>query len=95
MKVNLQQAIISKTKEVLKESQDLQIDFKANLKNKVSRQAKYIDPSISEDQIKEICNDPEVQFFPLIYKVFSLERRAIITGKNVRNCKYSITECCF
>ena len=60
MRSNLQQAIISKTKEVLKESQELQISFKTNLKDKVSRQARYVDPSISEDQIKEICNDPEV-----------------------------------
>ena len=74
MKANLQQAIISKTKDVLKESQDLQIEFKANLKSKVSRQAKYIDPSISEDQIKEICNDPEVllifNFLQVFFKVF-------------------------
>lgn len=60
MKANLQQAIISKAKEVLKESQELQIQFKINLKDKVSRQARYVDPTISEDQIKEICEDPEV-----------------------------------
>ena len=60
MKANLQQAIISKTKDVLKESQDLQIQFKTNLRDKVSRQAKYVDPSISDDQIQEICIDPEV-----------------------------------
>ena len=62
MKINLQRAITSKTKEVLTESQEIQVNFKTNLKDKVSRQAKYIDPSISEDQIKEICNDPEVYF---------------------------------
>ena len=69
MRSNLQQAIISKTKEVLKESQELQISFKTNLKDKVSRQARYVDPSISDDQIKEICNDPEV--FLKFYNKFS------------------------
>lgn len=67
MKQNLQQAIVSKTKEVLKESQELQIQFKINLKDKVSRQARYVDPTISEDQIKEICEDPEVLKFFIIY----------------------------
>lgn len=62
MKTNLQQAIISKTKEVLKQTQELQIQFKINLKDKVSRQARYVDPTITEDQIKEICEDPEVFF---------------------------------
>lgn len=62
MKINLQQAIISKTKEVLKQTQELQIQFKINLKDKVSRQARYVDPTITEDQIKEICEDPEVFF---------------------------------
>lgn len=92
MKANLQQAIVNKTKEVLKESQELQVKFKINLKDKVSRQARYVDPSISEDQIKEICDDPEVRLKFYQIKILNLERGCSLTRKNVWIGKYSITK---
>lgn len=60
MKINLQKAVSSKTKDILSECQELQMNFRADMKEKVTRQAKYVDPTISEEQIKEICDDPEV-----------------------------------
>ena len=60
MKINLQKAVATKTKDILTECQELQMNFRADMKEKVTRQAKYVDPTISEDQIKEICDDPEV-----------------------------------
>ncbi len=60
MKTNIYNALNNKTKDVLKESQNVQLDFKAGLKDKVSRQARYIDNNLSDDQVEEIVNDPEV-----------------------------------
>lgn len=60
MKINLQKAVSTKTKDILSECQELQMNFRADMKEKVTRQAKYVDPTISDDQIKEICEDPEV-----------------------------------
>lgn len=59
MKANIYNALNNKTKEVLKDSQNVQLDFKAGLKDKVSRQARYIDNTLNDDQVDEIVNDPE------------------------------------
>lgn len=61
MKANIYNALNNKTKEVLKDSQNVQLDFKAGLKDKVSRQARYIDNTLNDDQVDEIVNDPEVK----------------------------------
>lgn len=94
--MNLQQAIMNKTREVLKESQELQITFKTNLREKVTRQARYVDPSISEEQIKEICVDPEVLEFGSINSEEGLEERGqAFTGEDVRDGKHTVAKCCF
>jgi syntaxin 1B/2/3 len=52
-------ALKSKFAEVLKESQVAQIDFKTAAKSKLSRHIKIVDPSLTADQVEEVCNDPE------------------------------------
>jgi len=54
-------ALKSKFLEVLKDSQTTQVEYKTAVKQKMNRQVKIIDPSISDAQVEEICNDPEVR----------------------------------
>ena len=60
MKTTSYQALSNKFSDVLKESQNIQVSFKAAVREKITRQAKIIDDKLTEDQIEEICNDPEV-----------------------------------
>ena len=62
MKKTLFQAISNKVKEVLTEYQNVQLDFKNSLKQKISRQTKIVDENLTDDQIFEICNDPQVLY---------------------------------
>jgi len=52
-------ALKGKFADVLKESQTTQIDYKTAVKSKIARQAKIIDPTLTEDQVEAVCNDPE------------------------------------
>jgi len=54
--------------EILKESQNIQVGYKTAVRQKMNRQVKIIDPSLSEAQVEEICNDPEVRN-PLYEKI--------------------------
>jgi len=48
-----------KFQEVLKESQEAQEAYKECAKDKIVRQVKVVDADITEDQIEDICKDPE------------------------------------
>jgi len=52
-------ALKSKFAETLKETQKTQIDFKTAAKSKLSRHVKIVDPSLTAEQVEEVCNDPE------------------------------------
>jgi len=52
-------ALRGKFAEVLKETQTAQIDYKAAVKQKMGRQVKIMDPSLTPDQVEDICNDPD------------------------------------
>jgi len=52
-------ALKAKFAEILKETQTTQIDYKTAVKSKISRQARIIDPNLTNEQIEEVCNDPE------------------------------------
>jgi len=52
-------ALKAKFIEVLKETQNTQIEYKTAVKGKISRQAKIIDPTLTNEQVEEVCNDPE------------------------------------
>ena len=43
------------------------MDYRAGLKNKIGRQTKLIDPTLSNEQLEDICNDPDVY---LIFKKY-------------------------
>jgi len=45
--------------DILKESQTSQLEYKTAVKQKLERQVKIIDPSLTNAQVEEICNDPE------------------------------------
>jgi t-SNARE complex subunit (syntaxin) len=53
-------AIKNKFAEVLKEAQNVQIDYKTSVKSKMARQVKLVDNTLTPDQVEEICNDPQV-----------------------------------
>ena len=56
-------ALKAKFIEVLKDTQNTQIEYKTAVKGKISRQAKIIDPTLTNEQIEEVCNDPDVRDF--------------------------------
>lgn len=60
MKQNIARALSNKISEVLREYQNEQIEYKASLKEKISRQAKLVDPNISKDKMDDLMNDPQV-----------------------------------
>ena len=62
MKATSYQALSAKFQEILKESQSVQADFKGAVKQKIARQAKLIQEDLSDEQVEDICNDPEVLF---------------------------------
>jgi len=52
-------AIKSKFAEVLKESQTVQVDYKTAVRSKMERQVRVMDPTLSNEDVEEIVNDPE------------------------------------
>ena len=62
MKIVSHQALSHKFSAILKESQAVQLEYKAAVKDKLARQAKIYDNSLSNEQLEEIVNDPEVIF---------------------------------
>jgi syntaxin 1B/2/3 len=52
-------ALKGKFGDVLKESQNTQIEYKTAVKSKIARQAKIIDPTLTQDQVEAVCNDPD------------------------------------
>jgi len=65
MKIISHQSLSNKFSEMLKESQAVQLEYKSAVKEKLARQAKIYDNSLSQDELEDIVNDPEV-FDPLI-----------------------------
>lgn len=55
----MQQALSTKVQDVLKTSQQVQMEFRAGLKQKITRQTKFLDSSLNDEQIEDICNDPQ------------------------------------
>lgn len=54
------QALTTKFQEVLKESQAIQGEFKNSVKGKIARQVKMVDETLTDEQVEELCADPEV-----------------------------------
>lgn len=52
-------ALKSKFGEVLKEAQSVQLDYKSAVRTKIGRQVKIMDPTLSQNQVEEICDDPD------------------------------------
>jgi syntaxin 1B/2/3 len=59
IKATSYQALSAKFQDVLKESQAVQSEFKSSAKGKMERQVKMIDETLTDEQVEEICNDPE------------------------------------
>jgi len=43
---------------ILQESQNAQLGYKNAVRNKIARHAKIIDPTLTEEQVETVCNDP-------------------------------------
>jgi len=62
MKIVSHQSLSNKFSAILKESQAVQLEYKSAVKDKLARQAKIYDNTLSNEQLEEIVNDPEVNF---------------------------------
>ncbi|KRX05616.1 t-SNARE [Pseudocohnilembus persalinus] len=58
MKIDILRALNSKVQEVLQESHNVQKQFQINLKQKITRQTRYLDPNLTDEQLEEFTNDP-------------------------------------
>jgi len=52
-------AVRSKFTDILKESQNVQVEFQSAMKTKVTRQVKLLDSKLTPEQVETICNDPQ------------------------------------
>jgi len=52
-------ALKGKFAEILKDSQNTQIEYKTAVKAKIVRQAKIIDPTLTQEQVEAVCSDPD------------------------------------
>ncbi|EGR27272.1 snare domain protein [Ichthyophthirius multifiliis] len=59
IKEQLYKSIAFSVKQILEECQNSQLDYKNNLKSKTTRQTKYLDANLTEQQLNDICEDPE------------------------------------
>ena len=53
-------SVNSKFADLLKEFQTVQVNYKTAVKTKMERTVKVMDPTLTQDEVEEICNDPEV-----------------------------------
>jgi hypothetical protein len=60
MKVQLLQALTNKSRDIMKEAQQLQLECKQKIKTKLSRMVKLTDPTLTEEQAEEYTEDPKV-----------------------------------
>ncbi|CAD8105446.1 unnamed protein product [Paramecium sonneborni] len=58
MKMDIWGAVNLKAQTVLQESQKVQLDFKNSMRNKIKRQAGCLDSNLNEEQVEELCEDP-------------------------------------
>jgi len=58
IKITSYQAFSNKFAEILKEFQNVQIEYKNAMKNKIARQAKIMDANLTNEQVLSIVNDP-------------------------------------
>ena len=56
------QALSNKFSDILKDSQNVQVEFKAAVKSKMARQAKILDENLTDEQVNDVLNDPDVLY---------------------------------
>jgi len=44
---------------ILQEAQNVQLSYKKAVKTKIARHARIIDPTLTEEQVETVCNDPD------------------------------------
>jgi len=59
IKISSYTAFSNKFSEILKEFQNVQIEYKNAMKNKIARQARIIDSTLTDEQVLSLVNDPE------------------------------------
>lgn len=67
----LNNAVQTKMYQVLQKSQLIQVDIKATVKAKISRQVQTVDPSLTEEQVANMIDDPEAVQDVLQAKIFA------------------------
>ena len=59
MKVQAYQAFSNKFSLILKEFQNVQVDYKNSVKSKLARQARILDENLTDTQVQALVNDPD------------------------------------
>lgn len=67
----LNNAVETKTYQVLQKSQMVQVEIKSTVKSKISRQIQTVDPTLTEDKIAAMIDDPEAVQEALQAKIFA------------------------
>lgn len=59
MKINAHAALGNKFAEVLRDTQTIEVEVQQAVRDKISRQARLIDDTLTDKQINDICQDPD------------------------------------
>eukprot|EP01016_Furgasonia_blochmanni_P040813 TRINITY_DN5232_c0_g2_i2.p1 TRINITY_DN5232_c0_g2~~TRINITY_DN5232_c0_g2_i2.p1 ORF type:complete len:225 (-),score=27.88 TRINITY_DN5232_c0_g2_i2:419-1093(-) len=95
MKITSQSALSNKFGDILKESQEIQTDMKNSVKEKVTRQVRLIDDTLTPAQIDEISQDPEVICIELNVRAQQMKIGCSTSdsSKDVQRCTYAGAKC--
>lgn len=59
MKENNYTSLSNKFRDILQQAQNVQMEIKKGVRDKIAHQAHLVDPNMSQEKINELCNDPE------------------------------------
>ena len=58
--IGLSNALQTRVYKILQESQNIQVETKATVKDKISRQITTVDPDLPPERVQEMIENPEV-----------------------------------
>lgn len=84
----LNNAVQTKMYQVLQKSQLIQVDIKSTVKAKISRQVMTVDPSLTEEQVANMIDDPEAVQDVLQAKIFASSHNQVRNAIQDVNASY-------
>ena len=83
----LNNAVQTKMYQVLQKSQLIQVDIKSTVKSKIQRQLQTVDPSLTEEQVAEMIDEPGAVADHMQAKIMKSVHGQVITFSNCPSSK--------